>query len=117
MAFKLLTHPGMLPNSLLCERSKIWREVRAQSCSGMGPWKLFERRLRIIKLECLCPIHEGMIPKNLFSLISIISKSVQFFKKCSNFPEILLLLRCKDLRTQMFNGCWNATSEIIVSKT
>jgi hypothetical protein len=59
------------------------------------PWKLFERRLRITKLESLCPIHEGMLPTNSFSAISMVTKSLQFFKEDGNFPENLLLYRCK----------------------
>ena len=95
MALKLLTHLGMLPNSFLCERFKIWSEVREQSSFGMNPWKLFERRLRITKLESLCPIHEGMLPTNSFSAISMVTNFVQFFKEDGSFLENLLLCRCK----------------------
>ena len=98
MALKFLTHLGMLPDRLLWERSKIWSEVKAQSWSGMWPWKLFARKLRIIKLENLCPIQEGMCPTNSFSATSIVTNFSQFFNENGSFPENLLLYRCKDLR-------------------
>ena len=98
MALKFLTHLGMLPNSFLWERSKIWSEVRAQSPFKMWPWKLFEQRLRVIKLRSLCHIHEGMDLANSFSLRSIITNSSQFFKDDGNLFESLLLCRCRDLR-------------------
>ena len=114
MTLKFLTHLGILPDILLCERSKSWSEVRAQSSSNMWPWKLFERRLRIIKLEHLRPIHEGILPTNSFSPTSRITNSSQFFKD-GNFPKNLLLYKCKNSRkSQRSNGFKKATSEIVV---
>ena len=114
MTLKFLTHLGILPDNLLFERSKIWSEVRAQSSPNMWPWKLFERRLGIIKLEHLCPIHEGILPANSFSPTSRITNSSKIFKD-GNFLENLLLYKCKNSRkSQRSNGFKKATSEIVV---
>ncbi|KAK4551113.1 hypothetical protein RGQ29_032536, partial [Quercus rubra] len=62
------------------------------------PWKLFKRRLRIIKLGKLCPIHEGMLSTNSFSTTSIVTKYTQFLRDDGMLPLKLLFAKFRTLK-------------------